>query len=206
MESPVILILKVFTMLTKEQKLEFTSLQIIREYLTKYPKKISVKEIAEHSGVSRAWIYKYFGSEDQQIILTAVDCVVSQLTELSVPEKNLPSKSEWLVHFVNGLENTMKEVEAYPEIFRFYLHSTVHQNQYFERFKHHEDLFLQKMAIPLLRKALKLNLAEGRAMGDMLHSLRLGVALKWLSEPDKSAAKRSRILLTIKKQVFEAIF
>lgn len=193
-------------MLSKEQKLELTSLLIAEEHVTNFPKSINVKKIADLAGVSRAWIYKYFGASDQDIICTAIDCVVSQITELTLPTNEIPSRAEWVKEFISGLEKTMKEVETYPVIFRFYLLSTVYQDKFFERFKLHETLFLEGRAIPLLRKSLKLSLAEARSMAEMLHSLRLGVALTWLSEPDKTSLKRSRILGVLKNQLFEELF
>lgn len=189
--------------LSKEAKLEKISLLIVREYLAAPHKKLNIQKIAAEGNVSRPWIYKYFGSTEREIILTTIDCLASQLTETSLPARIPSSARDWAKHFLKGINTSLLEVESYPDVFRFYVLTKLYSNEFSERFKYHEELYLEKRAVPLIRQAFGLSLGEARTMAEMIHSLRIGVALKWLLEENKTPTNRAKIIQTIKVRVFD---
>lgn len=189
--------------LSKEAKLEKISLLIVREYLLAPHKKLNIQRIAAEGNVSRPWIYKYFGSSEKDIILTTIDSLSSQLTETSLPDKIPTSGKDWAKHFLKGINTSLMEVEAYPDVFRFYVLTKLYPSDFSERFKFHEELYLEKRAMPLIRKAFGFTTLEARTMAEMIHALRMGVAIKWLLEENKSPANRAKIIQTIKVRVFD---
>lgn len=188
---------------TKETKLERVSLLIVREYLKNPQKKLNIQLIASEAQVSRAWIYKYFGSTQKEIVLTTIDCMASQLTETRLPEKLPKSGRDWAKHFLKGMNNSLLEVEAYPDLFRFYILTKLFSSEFSERFKYHEELYLQNRAVPLIREAFGFSVTEARTMAEMIHSLRIGISLKWLLEEQKTPGNRAKIIQTIKARVFD---
>jgi hypothetical protein len=189
--------------LSKEAKLEKVSLLIVKEYLLAPHKKLNIQKIAVEGNVSRPWIYKYFGSTEKDIILTTIDGLASQLTETSMPEKVPTNGKDWAKHFLKGINTSLLEVEGYPDVFRFYMLTKLYPSEFSERFKFHEELYLQKRAVPLIRQAFGFSTADARTMAEMIHALRIGVAMKWLLEENKSPANRAKIIQTIKVRVFD---
>ena len=68
-------------MLEKNQKIDVVSMLIIRELVKLNRPKINIQRIATGAGVSRPWIYKYFGSSESDMIVTAIDYLAPQFTE-----------------------------------------------------------------------------------------------------------------------------
>lgn len=190
-------------MATKNEKIQLVSLLIIRAYLENPARKLNIKLIAEKAGVSRPWVYKNFGASQEAIILTCIDSVSSDFTEISTTLPTINSKDDWYKLFAAGLHQTLKEVEDYPEIYRFYVHTRIYPGPFSERFQYHEDLFLERRFIPGLMKAFKINLSEAKQLASIIHSFRMGISLMWLNEPQKSDARRRKIVQTALQKVIK---
>lgn len=186
----------------KNEKMGHVSYLVIKHLLKVQSPKLNVKTLSEAASVSRPWVYKYFGSTEHDIIMTAIDCLAPQITELSSPLDDNSTRKEWARNFLKGLEKTLIESEQYPEFFQFYFMHMIFPSKYSERLKHHEELYLNHRVIPVIMKAFGFSKVEARSFAEMIFSLRLGLVLNWMNEPQKSKTTRAKVMDTVRKKIF----
>lgn len=131
-----------------------------------------------------------------------IDSLVPQIVPTAYPEKSI-TPQDWAKDFLTGLNNFLVDIEQYPDIFRFYVYSKLTPGKYSERFKFHEDRFFSKRAVPFIRKAFGVGQEEARSMAELINSLRVGIALDWLTETNRTSKGRSKILKTIKLKILD---
>lgn len=187
---------------SKDEKILSVGLLLLSE-LTSYDEvKLNISTIAKKAGVSRAWVYKYFGNSQDEIVLSAIDSVAPQLTELGKQLDKVQGKTEWARQYLKGLNQTLLEVEQYPALFRFYFICHLHGGPYLERIRLHEGLFVEHRVIPQLKAAFELSYPEARQFAEMLMAMRMGLVLKWLNEPNPTAQNRQKLISTVRTRVF----
>lgn len=186
---------------SKDEKILHLSMLLLSEFHSPLDAKINVNQVAQKIGVSRAWVYKYFGATKEQIMLTAIDCLAPMLTELSKPLEEQKAKSEWAKGFLKGLDKTLQEAQEYPALFRFYFYCHLHPNPYLDRIKLHEGLFVEHRVIPQIKSAFGLTYQEARNFAEMLMATRMGLVLKWLNEPNQTPQARLKLINTVKLRV-----
>jgi AcrR family transcriptional regulator len=167
---------------SKDEKIGTVSYLIIIEKLKFQRDKINVQKLATSAGVSRPWIYKYFGSSEEEMVLNAIDCMAPQLTELSKKDSEPTSPKEWARFFLKSIDKTLQEVEIYPEFFQFYFLSTLFPDEYGKRLIHHEGLFREQKEVPRLKVVFGFSYSEARAFAEMTFTLRMGVVMSWIKE------------------------
>lgn len=187
----------------KNEKMGTVSYLIIQEMIKLSRSKINIQKLALKAEVSRPWIYKYFGSSEEEIVMTAIDCLSPQITELSKDELEINTRKEWAGFFLKSLDITLQEAEMYPDFFQFYFLSVLFPNKYTDRLKHHEDLYQEHKVIPRLKKVFGFNQAEARSFAEMILSLRFGLVLNWMSESQKTKANRLKIIASVRKNIFD---
>ncbi len=171
--------------MTKDEKLQLVGFTIIHDYVKAPHKKLNINSIAKKCKVSRPWIYKYFGPDHEQILLSAIDSRASDLAAVPEYGSKLETKRDWMKFFLKNLDFTLVQVEKYPEVITLYLYSQLYPSIYGERFKFHEQRLLERVSIPAIRQTFKFSAQEARNMAEMIHSLRMGLCLKWLQEKEK---------------------
>ena len=189
----------------KEEKLILVSSLVLRETLALSRPRLNIKRLAENAGVSRAWIYKYFGPDEDRVILTAVDLLAPQLTELSSPLEKVQTPKQWAKHFLKSVHKTLEESEQYPELFHFYFHCQMYPSVYGERLRHHLDLFLGQRFVPQVMKVFGMSRSEAVSFSNLLWSTRVGVVLSWMGEPEKTPANRLKVVEGLKRGIFDRL-
>lgn len=186
----------------KNQKIDIVSMLIIRELVKLERPRINIQKLAEKADVSRPWIYKYFGSTEDDIISTAIDCLAPQFTEHGkVSEINTPK--DWAKAFLKTLELALIKVEKYPEVYQAIYSSMVIPNNFTERIKHHETIFKEKHVVPQVKKVFGVSNDEARSFADLIQALRFGIMLQWLREDEKTPLKKKKLLREIQRRIFD---
>ncbi len=188
---------------TKDEKIGTVSYLIIKEKLKFQRGKINIQKLATSAGVSRPWIYKYFGSSEEEMILNAIDCMAPQLTELTKKDDEPTTPKEWARFFLKSLDITLNEAEVYPDFFQFYFLSMLFPDQFSQRLLHHEGLYQEKRVIPRIQKVFKFSYPDAKAFSEMIFSLRMGVVMSWMREENKTKVNRQKILGTVRKYIFD---
>mgnify|MGYP003393704409 CR=1 FL=1 len=189
-------------MLTKDEKILHFSMLLLTQINPPLKARLNVNQLAAQLGVSRPWVYKYFGSSTEAMFLTAIDAIAPMLTELGKPTDDIKTKRDWAKSFLKGLDQTLQEVEAYPDLFRFYFACHVQPTIYLDRIRHHEGLFLEHKTIPPLKSIFGLSYLEARNFAEMLMATRMGLVLKWLNEPHRTPQARQKLVSTLRLRVF----
>lgn len=189
----------------KNQKLEVVSLAILRANATLVRKKMNVRQLAKAAGVSPAWIYKYMGRNRHEILLSAIDVMAPLITEIGAPLKVTHDPKKWTTRFFRSLNQTLLEVEKFPDMFRFYILSHLSSAPDAQRIQHHEDLYLQNRVLPQIRAAFGLSEARAQAFAQSLLQVRIGLIVRWLSENRRTSQKRRQVLRQIRSTLFDPL-
>lgn len=187
----------------KDAKIDRVCLLIIQEYLKAPGKKLNIQSIAKKAGVSRAWIYKYFGSTQEEMMFTTIDSISSRIVQSAAPEKTALTPKEWGAQLLIGINGFLTDIEAFPDVFRFYVMTKITPSKFSDRFQYHEDRFLTKRSIPLLKNTFGFAPDEAKRSAELIHSLRIGMGVKWLEEKNKTALGRTKILKTMKLRILD---
>jgi AcrR family transcriptional regulator len=188
----------------KAEKMEAVAFAILRADARgrRAQPKLNVSQIAKGCGVSRAWIYKYFGSTQDEIIEAVIDVLAPLILTASSHEGSTPA--EWTRRLTRGLEESLDEVEQYPEIFDFYFRHRLGSSRFQNRIIFHENAYVENTVRPQLQRAFELTPARAREVAETLMTLRLGLIFRWLTTKDRAPEVRRRHL-TVMKTLFKNI-
>ncbi len=186
----------------KNEKIDVVSMLIIRELVKLERPKINVQNLASKAGVSRPWIYKYFGSNEDEMILTAIDCLAPRFTEHGKVSEIHTAKA-WAKAFLKTLELALVKVETYPEVYQAMYSSMIIPNSFSARIRHHETIFKEKHVVPQVKKIFGVSNEEARSFSDLIQALRFGIMLQWLRETEKTPLKKKKLLKEIQKNIFD---
>lgn len=187
--------------MSKNKKMDKVSSAILGNLVDVVSPKLVISEIAKGQGVSRGWIYKYFGSSEEEIVLTAIDCLTHQVTELFSCKVEVRSKEEWNSFFLDSLEQTLHEVENFPELYNFFFLSTLLPNRFTKQIRHHEALFIEHRVVPTFMQLLGCKRCEAESLAKLTMVIRAGLVFYWIQEEEKTKEKREDLLETFKKHL-----
>lgn len=164
-----------------EKKLIEVSLKIIHQY--EYDRKLNVSKIANDQGVSRAWIYKYFGPDTNAILKTSVEMIAPLMTD-SKREKEVwknNTLSEWIENIIVTLEITVNQLKLYPILFKFYLHQRIQKSEVSTYIMDLEKRYVvQEICIQLESILPKSTFSQRLAVSEVLMALKIGLLVKWI--------------------------
>lgn len=186
---------------SKAEKLDLLCLRVSDTLIQTKSKKINISRVVDGTNISRAWVYKYLGSDQEKIILNIIDIIASRFTEASEEKPNLTSKKELIDYLTNSTEKTLSEVSEYPGFYKLYLYGKTFNKEYKKRFDHHEQSYLAYRFTPTLQNALKLDLAQASIIAKFLHEMRMGFVFSWFHENDKSSENKSQKIDLVKKMI-----
>ncbi len=188
----------------KAEKMEAVAFAILRAdaRARRTQPKLNVSQIASACGVSRAWIYKYFGSTQDEIIEAVIDILAPLILTAGSDEGSSPG--EWSRRLTKGLEESLDEVENYPEIFEFYFRHRIGSSRFQNRIAFHENAYVENTVRPQLQRAFDLTPTRAREVAETIMTLRLGLIFRWLTTKDRAPETRRRHL-TVLKTLFKHI-
>lgn len=179
------------------------STEVIKTYLLRPDRRINIQKLSKKSKVSRAWIYKYFGSNEKQIMLTAIDLLAPLITEASKVARGYKDRDAWLKGLLKSLRATFYEVEEYGDLFRFYFAIMLKNNEYAERVKYHEREYMLRRAIPQITNSFECSKAEATSLAQIVFHIRIGLVFSWLTEPDRTPLKRKQLLSLVRTRILD---
>lgn len=174
------------------------SIEIIKDRVGEaQTNRLNVAKLAQSCEVSRAWIYKNFGANHDQIILTAIDILAPTLTASIRPMDiwRTPTASQWMIEFMKSMELTLEQVEADPAIFKFYIINRLQPTTIGQHLAHHEKRFINHT----VRRQVEISggqadLSQTTAMAEYLAAIRTGLIFKWLSAPQITLSEKKKEL------------
>lgn len=170
---------------SKQSKMSEACHEIVNDFMQPNFKKLNITTISRRIGVSRAWIYKYYGNNEEAILMTTTDMVASLFTSSN---KSLPvvrNKVEFLEVIVKSILTTLSEVENYPLYYTYYMKIKFSDSVLTDRINFHEQLYMDSRFIPTTAKGLNCSNSEARKIATLIHALRMGLALQWLNDKER---------------------
>lgn len=189
----------------KYEKIGRVSDLVIREMLNDPPVEFNILKIARAAKVSRPWIYKYFGSGREQIILNAIDCIAPQFTDIGRKSSAPATPKDWARDYLKNMDKALIDVEKYPHYFQFYLQCKLLGGKFGERIAHHESLFIDQRGAPRIRESLMLSKSDAKSFAELLLCIRLGLILTWLQEKEKTKANRSKLIHSVRRLILDRL-
>jgi hypothetical protein len=135
------------------------------------PEKVRYSQISKLSGVSRAWIYKYFGTDTQQLIGHTIRAYSEQLSLINRPLHE-GSLEQWIQVTTQNTVLGIQMLQEQPWIIQVYLRYRQNPDPLFQPIRDTETQILKK-----LQKELKplLPKAQLEATLEALECLRTGL-------------------------------
>ncbi len=189
----------------KYEKMGRVSDLVIREMLSDVPAEFNILKIARAAQVSRPWIYKYFGSGREEIILNAIDCIAPQFTDIGRQNALPATPKDWAREYLKNMDKALIDVEKYPHYFQFYLQCKLLGGKFGDRIAHHEEVFIEQRGAPRIKESLNLSKTDAKNFAELLLSVRLGLILTWLQEKEKTKANRSKLVTSVKKHILDRL-
>lgn len=190
-----------------EHKLIESCLKIIEFYSKE--KKLNISKLAQEIGVSRAWIYKYFGSDTENILKTAIEMLGPILTGARRGSEVWKTNSVdgWIENILVTFEITIEQVRLYPTIFRFYLQERLQNSEIGTHLRLQEDRYVSEVVCFQLESLMQgSTFAQRLAVSNLLFALKIGMLFRWLTIPENELTNevqktREAISLLIKNTI-----
>lgn len=153
---------------------------------------VSPSRIARTAKVSRAWIYKYFGSSRLELVRFAAEHFGRVFASLDRPEIDLTSEA-YLRAVDEGMPMLLKMAEDYPWIVSLYFTYRGTENPIGEAIVRVESLYIAKSAREIGR-CLGAAPARARELAEDRILLDISIAHRWVTLPKASRpAHRKRL-------------
>lgn len=159
---------------------------------------IRISAISRRSKISRGWIYKYHGSNIEDLIHDAAKYFGELFSEISVIE-NVANKNEWIQSQMDGLRQLEVDARKYPWIIKIYFKYKGTSNSIGRAIKNVESRY-KKQAVANLQKISKKDLQVCSEVISFLVATRMGLAFEWINDGAKEKD------FTFYKKLIDAIY
>lgn len=178
----------------KEEKIYLTAYDMLIMHDFSDDKLFNLTTIADKHQVSRAWIYKNFGSQRSEIIKTAIDIIFPMLIKRINPVAAWKVGSEeWRQCFVESLEMTLSQVEKYPELFKFFLIARLRNDDIAKHLRELEKKFAMEIVRPEVEVKAKKSYQQNYDIAETMVAFRIGLISKWIASPQDGSVHRAQI-------------
>ena len=180
-----------------EQKKIQTSILIISEYSKGDRKKLNISKISQTLGVSRAWIYKNYGSSTEEILQTSIEIVSPLLTGLRRDATiwDQDETSKWLADIIVSFEIAIDQVKLYPELFKFYLSERLNSSAIGKHLLLQESRYMTEVVQKQLKHVFKFtDNSNCEALAKLLFALKIGLLFQWLPMSHEELDKQKPLL------------
>lgn len=139
---------------------------------------ITFSSVAKASGVSRAWLYKYFGASDQALLdfMTETFAVTWAKTEMISHASN---RNLWVKETMAGYSQFLDAAVEFPWAMEVYFRYRGTGNLLGQKIKSLEDHYIRTQA-ESVRIGTSLIPAQARLVSEVLLGVRLGLAHRWV--------------------------
>lgn len=162
--------------------------------------KLNIADFAKRNSVSRAWIYKHFGSSQQQMIITSIEILGPFLIEPMRPTQVWKTDFKgWVKSFGESLELTLEQVYKFPHLFRFYIQARIENSEISEAIARYEYRFMMQIVRPHVEASGNTDFKVSVGLAEHLISVRIGLIFKWLTtlnEPQEKQRDSLRLCFT----------
>lgn len=138
---------------------------------------LSHTRVAEVSGVSRAWIYKYIGKSDDALVAFSLDAIGEQFAKVD-GLLSRDSAAEVRRNLFQGTFNMLGTTAENPSLMSLYYRYAGTTNPIGVKVAQLEKKYLQAVRLQL-EKYFKLSAPDARILAEVLHGVRMGLAHRY---------------------------
>lgn len=102
--------------MSKEERFARVAEAVVALMLHRGPAEVKLATIARKAGVSRPWLYKYFGAEPQEIIAFTVRAWGTRFAELD-HSNAAPDVAGWRENILRGTRRGLRDAAETPAVF-----------------------------------------------------------------------------------------
>ncbi|MGE0616121.1 MAG: TetR/AcrR family transcriptional regulator [Bacteriovoracia bacterium] len=138
---------------------------------------VNHSRLARSAGVSRAWLYKYFGSSREALIEFAIDYFGKLFAEME-HERGLRGAREWVAETKQGLDRMLRDTARYPWLIPIYFRYKGTSSPMGRCIARLEKLYFEKHSRELM-SVFKSDREKAYLLSQVLTSFRMGLAQAW---------------------------
>lgn len=187
---------------SKAEKFEQVSLALFQLLATQPLVKITHAKVARKANVSRAWIYKYIGSDKDALITFAIEHLGKKLTERDLADV-IESKGDLIAATIAGVDRMFENTSTYPWFIPVYFKYKGTSSSPAQAIRDIEQAYVKRQATLMKRVFKSYNQKQAEAAAEVLTTLRMGLAFNWQMGELKSRGSREEILAFIGQWIGE---
>lgn len=169
----------------KEQRYHRVARAVVEILLHRRPEDISVSAVARRAGVSRSWIYKYFGKDINALLAYTVQEFGTAFVELDESEPQFDVVQDWRAWVRERTQKALDDVEAAPWVMVLYFRHRHNQGQIGQGIREVERLHTDKFMASIPRNIIRSRgMQNTRRFVELFAAMRNGVYFLW-SDPAK---------------------
>lgn len=165
------------TLNTKELKIKKVSEVVFSILVNSGITGLTHARVARLSGVSRSWIYKYIGSQKNDLMKFAIQCLGEQLTNQDVQDQ-IDSKEDYIQSILRGMERMFENTSKYPYFIPVYFRFKGTSTAPGEAVQKVENQYIERQS-KILKKVFQISLAEAKISAILMTSFRMSLAHTW---------------------------
>lgn len=179
----------------KEAKFEEVTKTLFSLLQSAGPQKITHSLVAQRSGVSRAWLYKYVGSKKEDLMVMAIRHLGKKLTERDLGEV-IETKAELRQAIVLGMTRMFQNTKEYPWFIPVYFKYRGLSSPLGTAIGEVEQDYIARQA-HLFEKVFRFSPSRSIVAAEVLTSFRMGLAFSWQHGELGKKADQSEVLASI---------
>lgn len=106
---------------SKAERFERIARAVVEILMVRQPDAVTISAVARRAGVSRPWIYKYFGSEVEALTTFTVEYFGTAFLELDRELVEAATVDEWMQRLVARTDKALTDAERAPWLLRLYM-------------------------------------------------------------------------------------
>lgn len=158
----------------KETKFEQTAVAVFRVLNSKGNLKLNPSSVSRFAGVSRAWLYKYIGSSQSDLISFLLDYFGNDIGKPIQVDGT--DERAWRIKFKKGTTKFLAEVRTYPFLIPFFIGRRYGDGIISEKLARIEEVY-EREILKMSSVSLKMTEAENRKLSVILTYFRVAVGL-----------------------------
>lgn len=187
---------------SKTEKFEAVSLALFHLLALQPLAKITHAQVARRAGVSRAWLYKYLGSDKDDLITFAIEHLGRKLTERD-KEDVIRTKQDLVQAVVTGVSRMFDNTRDFPWFIPVYFKYKGTPTTPAKAIHDIEQAYVRRQAQVMSKIFKSYNLEQAMIAAEILTTMRMGLAFNWQQGELSKRGSQRDILAYVEKWVTE---
>jgi AcrR family transcriptional regulator len=191
---------------SKEEKFHAVSVALASLLNTVGPNKITLSQVAKKAKVSRAWIYKYIGAENEDLIRFAIEHIGREVTQKDLNEV-VNSKEELVQSITRGIGRMFQNTAEYPWLIPVYYKYRGTDTAPGKLIDAVEQAYVNRQAQQIKKHFNSYSAEQAMIASEILTATRMGLAFTWQRGELNKKASKDQVLASLEhwlKELFNA--